>query len=197
MAEIIVGVVAGVLTSALLSVGKAIWESKITPYLAELRYQGVRVDGPWVGVGDDPTTHIHSEARLFIEQNAQNITGSFTYSFRSPEKNFTLDFKVNGYIWEGYLTLNCLPKDRRVTSYATALLKIHGGGIALVGQYCFRNVETESVSAVPMSLSRGDAPVPGPSVQVPVTDPTTQPLPAMPPASEIPRTPAATSLPAG
>ena len=76
------------------------------------------------------------------------------FSFKNKEKDFTLDFDVTGYLWEGYLTLNFLPKDKRVTSYATALLKLHGGGASLVGQMCFRNVEEEKVTAIELGLGR-------------------------------------------
>jgi hypothetical protein len=189
MVEIIVGVVAGVLTSALLHVCKVLWDKKITPFLAEIRYQGVRVDGAWGGRSEDSVANIHSEAHLFLEQSAHKLAGSFNFTFKSPQKTFSLDFKVDGYMWEGYLTLNFLPKDRRVTSYATALVKLHGGGNALVGQFCFRNVDTESVTSVAMALSRLDASIPGSLMKAPVVplpSATTPAAQAIPPELETP-----------
>ena len=90
---------------------------------------------------------------MFLAQRAHEIGGSFIFSFKNAQKEFTLDFVVKGYMWEGYITLNFIPRDKRVTSYATALLKHHGGGNHLVGQFCFRDVEAEEVKTVPMGLS--------------------------------------------
>ena len=67
-----------------------------------------------------------------------------------------MHFRVEsaGYIWEGYVTLNFTPKDKRITSYATALVKLHDGGISLVGTWLFRDVAKEGVNQVPLCLFR-------------------------------------------
>jgi hypothetical protein len=141
-----------VLTTWVIIVAKTFWESKVTPYLQATRYQGVKVDGPWIGKSEDEEHQ--SESRLYLIQSAHELAGSFVFSFKNKEKEFTIDFNVKGYMWEGYITLNFIPKDKRVTSYATALLKLHGGGTLLVGQMCFRNIEEELVMAIPMAVAR-------------------------------------------
>lgn len=148
----LVGIIAGILTTWIMLSVKFMWQQKVTPYLRSVRYQGVRVDGPWLGKSKDETHE--SETRLFLTQSAHQLGGSFVFSFTDESKAFTLDFDVTGYMWEGYLTLNFLPKDKRITSYATALLKLHGGGTHLVGKFCFRNVEEENVTAIEMSVVR-------------------------------------------
>ena len=150
--EGVVGVVTGVLTTWVIIVAKTFWESKVTPYIQATRYQGVKVDGPWIGKTKDEEHE--SESRLYLTQSAHELAGSFVFSFKNNEKEFTIDFNVKGYMWEGYITLNFIPKDKRVTSYATALVKLHGGGALLVGQMCFRNIEEELVTAIPMAVSR-------------------------------------------
>ena len=162
--EGLVGIVAGIITTWILFIGKGFWESKVVPYLQELRYQGVKIDGAWSGhtkVADEVAKEekeavegFESDTRLFLTQSAHKLIGSFTFTFKNSKKNFTLDFNVNGYMWEGYITLNFLPKDRRITSYGTALLKLHDGGLSLYGQWCFRDVEFEKVISIPMSLGR-------------------------------------------
>ena len=148
----LVGIIAGIFTTWIILGVKVLWQSKITPYLRAIRYQGVKVDGPWIGNSKDEDHQ--SDSRLFLTQSAHELKGSFVFTFKNKEKAFTLDFEVKGYMWEGYITLNFIPKDRRVTSYGTALLKLHGGGAWLVGQMCFRNVEEENVMALPMGLAR-------------------------------------------
>jgi len=95
-----------------------------------------------------------SESRLFLNQSAHELTGSLILKYKSSLKNYAIDFNVRGYMWEGYITLNFIPKDRRITSYGTTLMKLHDGGHLLIGQCCFRNVEKEIVDAWPMSLAR-------------------------------------------
>jgi len=144
---------------------KAIWQNKVVPFLEATRYQGVRVDGGWAGLDqqleDDPENEeskkYRAEFNLFIHQRAHNLTGSLLFRFENNEKKFSLDFNVTGYIWEGYLTLNFTPKDKKLTSYATSLVKLHSGGETLVGKYVFRNVEQEFVSDVPLFLSRASS----------------------------------------
>lgn len=147
-----VGIITGILTTWIILAGKYFWQQKMTPYLQSMRYQGVQVDGSWIGKSKDDEHE--SDSRLFLTQSAHQLAGSYVFSFKDANKDFTLDFQVTGYIWEGYLTLNFLPKDKRLTSYATALLKLHGGGTQLVGQMCFRNVEEENVTAIPMAVGR-------------------------------------------
>jgi hypothetical protein len=153
LSQSLLGIVTGVLTTWLILAGKFLWQQKVTPYLIATRYQGVKIDGSWVGSSKDDEHE--SETRLFLTQSAHTLGGNFIFSFKNKDRDFTLDFKVNGYMWEGYITLNFIPSDRRVTSYATALLKHHGGGHLLVGQMCFRNVEEEEVTAIPMAVARG------------------------------------------
>jgi hypothetical protein len=156
----LVGIIAGIITTWILFVGKAFWETKVIPYLQEVRYQGVKIDGAWSGhvhVKSDEEGKVEgfeTDSRLFLIQSAHKLTGAFTFSFQNDKKNFTLDFNVNGYMWEGYITLNFLPKDRRITSYGTALFKLHDGGHSLIGEWCFRDVEAEKVVSIPMSIVR-------------------------------------------
>lgn len=152
LAESLIGIVTGILSTWILFLGKSFWDAKVTPFIRETRYQGVKVDGAWSGSAKGE--NCESESRLFIEQSAHELTGAFTIKYKDSAKSFMIDFNVRGYMWEGYITLNFIPKDRRITSYGTALLKLHDGGINLVGQWCTRNVMTEQVEAWPIVLGR-------------------------------------------
>jgi hypothetical protein len=157
----IIGIVTGILTTAVLYIIKVFWSSKFVPFLAAVRYQGVKVDGQWSGYGknDNPENGdvFETEFNLFLSQSAHQLSGSFLFKFKNEHKDFALDFNVNGYMWEGYVTLNFTPKDKRLTSYATALVKLHDGGQSLVGQWLFRDVHKEFVNQVPLILVRNQA----------------------------------------
>ncbi|MHB1175896.1 MAG: hypothetical protein ACYCZJ_12310 [Sulfuriferula sp.] len=154
----VIGIVTGILTTAILYALKVFWSASLVPFLIALRYQGVKIDGQWTGIGEnnDPQQGdiFRSEFSLVLTQNAHNISGSFLFKFKNEQKQFALDFEVRGYMWEGYVTLNFTPKDKRVTSYATSLLKLHDGGQTLRGTWLFRDVISEFVNQVPLLLVR-------------------------------------------
>jgi hypothetical protein len=167
----VLGVVTGILTTVVLFILKVLWDSKVYPFLKKMRYQGVEVGGSWTGgveitqeqldrsteqQGEHPIQGpaFKSEYSLFLNQNAHTLTGSFLFKFKNDRKDFTLDFNVLGYMWEGYITLNFTPKDKRLTSYGTCLLKLSDGGWVLSGNWLFRNVDTECVTDSPLYLYR-------------------------------------------
>ena len=154
----IIGIVIGILTTASLYLIKVIWTAKVVPFLSATRYSGVKIDGQWSGNDRNDNSEngdiYESESSLFLEQNAHSLSGAYMFKFKSENKEFSLNFDVNGYMWEGYITLNFTPKDKRITSYATTLLKLHDGGSSLIGTWLFRDVINESVNQVPLKLIR-------------------------------------------
>ena len=153
----VIGIVTGILTAAILFLAKSIWDSKLKPFLQEIRYNGVKVDGKWVGYGAAQDGSWRTEITLFLTQSALRLGGTFVFKHDRPDGIAELHFKVSGEIWEGYLILNFTPIDRRVTSYATAMLKISGGGVGLVGQLSYRDVNNELVTSEPVTLGRAAA----------------------------------------
>src|SRR4051812_43639069 len=150
--QTVLGIATGVVTSALLFFLKDLWVKILRPYVEELRYNGVSVGGTWRGYSRD---EFHdSDMHLRLAQSALRITGTFNFRFRSAQKQFTIDYDVTGYLWEGYLTLNFRPVDKSITTSATGLFKIAGGGAALAGQFCFRNVELEAVTPLFITMAR-------------------------------------------
>ncbi|PKG57264.1 hypothetical protein [Shewanella sp. GutDb-MelDb] len=154
----VIGIITGICTTAVLFLIKSLWVTKVIPFMEATKYQGVNIAGQWSGFGknDNPDNGdvFETEFNLFLAQSAHHLTGSFLFKFKNPEKDVNLDFDVSGYMWEGYVTLNFTPKDKRVTSYATTLLKLHDGGHSLVGTWLFRDVAREFVNQVPLTLVR-------------------------------------------
>lgn len=94
--DALLGITTGILTTWILFLGKVLWDAKVTPYVRETRYQGVKVDGAWSGAIKDENTE--SESRLFIDQSAHELSGSFLLKYKDPTKSFSLDFNVRGYM---------------------------------------------------------------------------------------------------
>ena len=150
----IIGIATGIVTSAILLLIKTLWDKNLYPFLQELKYQGVKIDGKWVGKLIDPSNNERSDFKLFVTQSALNLSGHFNLKHTGQNNSFDVDFIAQGKIWEGYMILNLTPMDRRITSYATSLMKIGGGGGALLGRLTYRNVNNEQVDSVIVSLSR-------------------------------------------
>ena len=158
MWEIFIGVFSGVLTALILLAIKSFWHSKVSPFLRALRYSGVQISGVWLGntVESIEENTVTSNTKLSIEQKAHDLFGTCTYEYNDDNRQFILNFDVKGYLWEGYITLNFIPKDKRIMSYATAMMKISGGGTDLLGQFSYRNVVEERVDSIQLHLSRQD-----------------------------------------
>jgi len=152
--EGVLGIVTGILTTVVLFLAKVLWDAKLHPFLQELRYGGVKVDGKWQGSGADPDNGSATDFIIFLTQSALQLSGTSSLKHHSPTNQYEIHFNVTGRIWEGYVILNFTPIDRRVTSYATAMFKIGGGGATLVGQIAYRDVFQEQVTAEPVVLSR-------------------------------------------
>jgi hypothetical protein len=152
----VVGIVTGIVTTVILYLAKMIWVEKLFPLLQESQYSGIKMDGKWFGIGKGKVEEEEwkTEMVLFLSQSALNLKGTYSLKHESQSINFELNFYVHGHIWEGYVILNFTPIDRRVTSYATSLLKISDGGKNLIGKIAYRDVKEDKVTAEGVWLHR-------------------------------------------
>lgn len=151
--EVVLGVVTGVLTSGLLWTVKALWTKSIEPYLTKVRYKGLDVAGQWTAIDLNETAAIRFSMNL--KQSAHTLRGTCMMELYSTDNEFKVMLDVTGDLWEGYISLTLKPEDRKISSYSVALLKVAGGGVALVGGHLFRNVNDEKVDDMIVSFVRG------------------------------------------
>lgn len=156
VAQAMLGIVTGILTTALLWLLKAAWDAKLHPLLQKARYDGIIVAGKWRGTGDGDDGS-RTEVTLYLNQNAHAISGTFAVDHDSPRKKYTIHHSASGFVREGLMILTFSPVDRRITSYSMAMLKITGAGSALSGQLVFRAVDSESVVAEQVELVRDES----------------------------------------
>jgi len=150
---ILIGVISGVITAVILFLVKRFFTNTIIPLYQRVKYQGADISGSWFAEykGDDNSKSTFS---IVLQQNAHIVTGSIQFSHNGPEKNYNVDYKVSGEYWEGYLNLLCRSKDRKVFSHASAFLKLINGGTGLLGNFSFRNAETDVVTSLPIGFDR-------------------------------------------
>ncbi len=150
---ILIGVISGVITAAILFLVKRFFTNTIIPLYQRVKYQGADISGSWFAEyeGDDNSKSTFS---IVLQQNAHKVTGSIQFSHNGPKKNYNVDYKVSGEYWEGYLNLLCRSKDRKVFSHASAFLKLINAGTGLLGNFSFRNAETDVVNSLPIGFDR-------------------------------------------
>ena len=162
--EIVIGVVAGIFTAAIIFAAKGVWVNLIAPWYISLRYKGADISGSWYAKidqrelptgapenasRDDPGVSIFS---LVLKQRAHQINGSMQFSFDGKRKKFNIDYDVSGEYWEGYLALYCKSKNRKVFSQGMMFLKLINNGACLLGSFSFRNAITDKVEHVFLGL---------------------------------------------
>lgn len=151
--EIFTGVLAGVLTSALIWLTGSLWTRSVEPYLIGLRYRGIDIAGPWTAIDIGPENA--SRFSMDLRQTAHSVRGTCMLEHYSAENEFKVMLELTGDLWEGYISLTHKPSDRKISSYSVGLLKVSGGGTGLEGIHLYRNVNEERVEEMPVSFVRG------------------------------------------
>ncbi|AUJ72418.1 hypothetical protein [Pseudoalteromonas sp. NC201] len=151
---ILLGVAAGILTTMTIFIAKGIWLKIILPSYQSARYQGADISGSWEKDYENKQKGTLSSFSFVIKQNAHDVSGSLYFVHKSPEKNFSVDYELIGEYWEGYLTLSCRSKDRRVFSQGAIFLKLTNNGKAFNGYFSFRNSSDDIVSSNKLELKR-------------------------------------------
>src|SRR5258708_7097312 len=105
------GTVAGVVTAALLGVLKLLFTKVLVPLFEDWRYKSVRLAGEWRGAMS--TSDFDISYRLMLKQNANRVSGilKMVKNSKTEEPSETLDFTVEGVIWEGFFSFTTKSTD--------------------------------------------------------------------------------------
>jgi hypothetical protein len=149
MGAVFWGVVAGVVTSALLLLLGLIFTKIVVPWYQALIYKGADVSGLWVQHRD--LGGVNYSYLLVLKQHAHRLEGNMTLTKSGaptgPSDDYVQAFDVSGSTWEGFLILNMQSSDRQSLAFATSLLQICNRGRSLVGQLAYRSAQLEQVSS--------------------------------------------------
>lgn len=150
------GVVAGILTSALLLLLGVLITNVLIPWYQALVYQGADLSGVWTSRQD--LGGIQYSYTMTLKQSAHGLTGAMTITKSGappgPQGDYVQGFDITGSTWEGFVTLNMRSTDRRSLSFATSLLQIADRGRSLVGQLVYRSSQVDQVAAEPVHWTR-------------------------------------------
>lgn len=152
--SIVLGVVSGVLTSALLYAIGFVIKRHILPWYQEVIYQGVDINGVWATEVESENVKAKMEMTLF--QHAHALSGQTTVVQGKDLNNPTNinNLRVQGHVWEGFLTLNMQSQDRTRLSYATSLLEVLNGGLTLKGSYVYRSIQSDEIRSIELTWRR-------------------------------------------
>jgi hypothetical protein len=151
---IVLGVVSGVITTAALYLVGLIFKNFVIPWYQAVTYKGVDINGTWESEYKDPERKARFEMTLC--QRAHEISGDATILQGTDLTNPTTitNLRIDGSIWEGYITLNMQSKDRTRLSYSTSLLRVLNGGSTLQGNYVFRSIIADEIQNIEMRWRR-------------------------------------------
>lgn len=129
--EIIVGVVAGLLASAVLAGVKSAFFGLLVPWYRATTYKGIVISGAWHRLSKAQSTLVE------IEQSCERLKGKATVTNLHHDKKVELDdirtFDIQGYVQERFVILNLKCTDRSRLGVVTFLLQIMGDGTQLSG----------------------------------------------------------------
>lgn len=145
MIEIVVGVVAGVLTAWLLWVLNWFIQNGAIPWYQAKVYKGVDVSGDWHGsIVEGDTTY---SFELSIQQKGPVISGIFAAVDKYPDRESRRIFQVTGETLSNHAILRYSPVSQRVWGGGTFLLQVFDGGGTLRGVQSYIKTSTGLVQA--------------------------------------------------
>lgn len=129
--EIFIGVLAGLLTSALLVLLNKLTVNVFFPWYREWSYAGLRIDGTWYRIAKAQKTVLE------ISQSATKLSGRATVIKTLQGDDVKIDdirmFDVTGWIDNRFVVLQLKQADRAKLGAITYLLGISGDGTELDG----------------------------------------------------------------
>jgi hypothetical protein len=148
--SIIVGVISGILTSALIFLAVSIFNSILIPWYQAIIYRGVNISGEWI----KEQTNSIQKANFIFEQKAHKIKGLATFFVEDAPAEEIRTFVVDGEISERFVILILKHKDRQRLGVSTFLLEIVSDGRTMQGYSSAYNIYANEIASVECALTR-------------------------------------------
>lgn len=148
------GIVAGLLTSALIFFLGLILTKILIPWYQQLIYSGIDLQGLWVSEKTLGGVLYHYQMR--VKQRAHQLAGTMILTKSGAAAgNYVQSFTLVGSTWEGFLTLNLRSDDRKSLSFVTSLLQVTDRGATLTGYMAYRGRSIDKVESEDIQWKRG------------------------------------------
>ncbi len=143
--NIIIGIVTGILTSALIWLTISVFKKILVPWYQSIVYRGIDLDGDWSGeeieTGKDDSYPLRYEHNLTLNQKGHKISGNVIIRniFKNEEFNSISEYNLIGEISDNCVLLSYQRKRRNKIGMGSYLFKITGSGDFLEGSCVFLN----------------------------------------------------------
>lgn len=130
--SIILGVMAGIATTILISVSLVFFNKIVLPWYRGLIYNGIDISGEWVS--ELRTREIKETALMVIDQKASLIRATMTVSVHQPDDRIEQKmYRFNGALEDRVLSLAGRNINKKKIGVDVSLLEISSGGDKMVG----------------------------------------------------------------
>lgn len=142
MENLILGVVSGVVSALLVWFFVLIFNKLIRPFISELLYRGVNLEGEWYGECfefseniQEKKTKKHKEFTITINQSAYRLDGKIIIKNinKNNEETYLSFYQHTGFIRDNYVILNYLPESKKNIGLGSIVLLVKDGGKCLSG----------------------------------------------------------------
>lgn len=143
--NIIIGIVTGVLTTALLYLISRVFIDWVIPWYRSIKYSGIDISGVWETEQEFELSREYSLLNLI--QKAEKLDGLWTISITENESshNEIKTYKVEGIIEDRFAILTAKNTDRRQIGISTILVEATGNGYELVGCEVYYSVDNKTI----------------------------------------------------
>jgi hypothetical protein len=133
--NILISVVAGIITASILLVIKSLFINSFIPWYRHIMFQGTKINGSWYQYANGQKTLME------LDQKCDILSGKATIQLVSDTDGYQLEhldtlktYDVKGYISERFIILNLKHTDPQRIGVITQLLQIDGDGTLIKGQ---------------------------------------------------------------
>lgn len=153
--SIILGVVSGILTSALIYLILLIGRKLIIPWYQALIYKGIDISGEWYADMEFENGNIQN-LKINITQKAYKITALVTISKKiaNSDKHEIKTYKHNGEIRERFVTLVGRNIDKQSIGVNSILMEVIGNGKEMKGHTLRYSVTNKEITSGESSWMR-------------------------------------------
>ena len=152
--NIIIGILTGILTTALLYLISRMFVDWLFPYYRSFKYTSIDVPGVWETKQDFESSVEYS--LLNLNQKADKLDGLWTISItqNGSDENEIKTFNVEGSIEDRFALLTTKNTDRRQIGIGTMLIAAVGNGFELLGCETWYSVDNKEIKSDKISFKR-------------------------------------------
>jgi hypothetical protein len=136
--SIFIGIISGVITSALVSFSIKLFKDLVVPWIQSLTYQGVKISGTWIGFYSSSSTSKQSQDdpsyTIYIKQKGHSVEGEMIRNKDGMGRRDVKAFLFSGLFKDKNLVLHYRAKDETRLGSGSYVMKLVGDGRKFEGK---------------------------------------------------------------